>query len=331
MSVLRRQGWELFLVVLILATALLNTVMSPYYMDPAQILSGLQYVVVPGIIALGLTPIVVMGEIDISLMALVAVGTVLFGWLSVLGLPVLLAIPIVFAVGAAAGLANGLIVTSYALPSMAVTLGSMAAFRGIAYLLPGGSTGYSSQQLGADYQWLGSTVVGIIPVSLVVFLLVAVFFAVLMHRTVFGRLAFAAGNNRVATRYSGTRVRLLLVMAYGMAGVATMLSALVFVGYTASARGDNGGTQLLLVVTCVVLGGIELKGGKGNLAGVFLAILLLGTLSNGMGLANIDAPQQVIVFGVILIGAVLAPVLTTGARRWLRARRRGAFPIEARR
>ena len=329
MSLIRRQGWEIFLSALILAVALLNTFMSPYYLDPAQILTGMQYIVVPGIIALGLTPIVLMGEIDISLMALIAVGTVLFGWLSTLGVPVLLAIPVVFAVGGAAGLANGLIVTSYNLPSMAVTLGSMAVFRGIAYLLPGGATGYSSQQLAPDYQWLGSTTIGIIPISVVIFVLVAILFTVLMHRTVFGRLAFAAGNNRVATRYSGTRVRLLLVTAYGMAGVATMLSALVFVGYTASARGDNGGTQLLLVVTCVVLGGIELKGGKGNLPGVFLAIVLLGTLSNGMGLANIDAPQQVIVFGLILIGAVLAPVLITAARRWLRTRRRGTASLAA--
>jgi rhamnose transport system permease protein len=323
MRLARRYGWEIFLVVLIFAAVLINTAISPYYLDLHQILRGLRYVAIPGILALGLAPIVIMAEIDISLTSLLAVGTVLFGWLSTLGVPVVVAIPIVLFVGGLAGLVNGAIVTSYALPSMAVTLGTMAAFRGLAYLLPNGEQGYASTDLGADYKWLGSTTTnigGLVPVSLVVFILVAILVAVLMHWTVYGRLAFATGANKRAARYSGTRVNVVLVSAYVLAGALTMIASLLFVGYSESARGDNGGEQLLFVVTCVALGGIDLNGGRGTITGALLSVLLLGTLYNGMGLANIDAPLQVVVFGILLISAILLPRLVSQVRRWTRAR-----------
>jgi rhamnose transport system permease protein len=323
MKLVRAYSWELLLVALILGAATINTNISPYYADPAQIVSGLRYMAIPGIMALVLAPIVIQGEIDISLVSLFAVGTVMLGWFSTLGMPIPLAVIIVVLAGAVAGCVNGSIVTSYGLPSMAITLGSMAAFQGIAFLLPGGNDGYSSTQFGDAYKWLGSrqTSIGGFPVSLIVLLIVAVLVALLMHQTVYGRMAFAAGTNKQAARYSGARVNRTLIAAYVMAGAMTMIASLIFVGYSESARGDVGGSQLLLVVTCVALGGVDLNGGRGTIGGVLLSVVLLGTLYNGMGLANVDAPLQVVVFGVLLIGSVLTPRLAWQVQRLLRRRR----------
>lgn len=317
----RRYPWESLLVALLVGAVIVNSIISPYYLEARQVFRGLKYIMVPGLVALGLTVIVIQGEIDISLPSQVAVGTVLLGVLANNGVPYVVAMPVVLLTGCLMGLINGLIVTSFALPSMAVTFGTFAAYRGLAYLLPGGEVGYAADAFDEQYLWLGDTSVGrLVPVGLILFVLAAVAFGLLVHRTVYGRQTYAIGNNIRAARFSGIRVDRVKALAYVLAGLMAAIGALLFVGQYQSARGDNFDGQLLFIVAAVVLGGIDLIGGRGRIAGLVLSILLLGTLYNGMGLANIDAPLQVVVFGGLLIGSVLVPRLVAMAR----ARRHGA-------
>ncbi len=331
MSTLRGIGrtypWEILLVVLILGAAIINSVISPYYLNLDQILNGLKYIMVPGLVALGLTVVVIQGEIDISLPSTVAVGTVLLGVLANNGVPVFVAAPLVLVVGCLLGLVNGIIVTSFALPSMAVTFGTFWAYRGLAFLLPGGEEGYAATAFGSDYFWLGKTEIGkLLPVGLVLFLMAAVVFGVLLQRTTYGRTTYAIGNNIQATRFSGLRVDRAKILAYVMAGFMATLGSIVFVGQYQSSRGDNFDGQLLFIVAAVVLGGVDLNGGRGRILGVVLSLLLLGTLYNGMGLANVDAPLQVVVFGMLLILSVLIPKAIGMLRARVKAARRDAVP-----
>jgi rhamnose transport system permease protein len=319
----RRYPWELLLVVLLLGAIVINTLISPYYLELRQILRGLKYIMVPGLIALGLTVVVIQGEIDISLPSQVAVGTVLLGLMASSGLPYVVAVPVVLVVGCLMGLLNGIIVTSFGLPSMAVTFGTFAAYRGLAYLMPGGEVGYAADAFDDRYLWLGNTAIEkLLPIGLVLFAIAAVLFGLLVHRTTYGRDTYAIGNNIQASRFSGIRVNRVKVLAYVLAGLMAAIGALVFVGQYQSARGDNFDGQLLFIVAAVVLGGIDLNGGRGRIAGLVLSVLLLGTLYNGMGLANVDAPLQVVVFGTLLIGSVLVPRLVAMARSRIRASRR---------
>jgi rhamnose transport system permease protein len=331
MSTLRRIGrtypWEILLVVLVLGAAVINSMISPYYLNLDQILNGLKYIMVPGLVALGLTVVVIQGEIDISLPSTVAVGTVLLGVLANNGVPVFVAAPLVLVVGCLLGLLNGVIVTSFALPSMAVTFGTFWAYRGLAFLLPGGEEGYAATAFGAEYFWLGKTEIGkLLPVGLVLFLLAAVVFGILLQRTTYGRTTYAIGNNIQATRFSGLRVDRAKILAYVMAGFMATLGSIVFVGQYQSSRGDNFDGQLLFIVAAVVLGGVDLNGGRGRILGVVLSLLLLGTLYNGMGLANVDAPLQVVVFGMLLILSVLIPKAIGVLRARVKAARRDAVP-----
>lgn len=331
MSGLRRAlatyRWESLLLVLLVAAVVMNSFISPYYLRPKQILNGLEYIIIPGLVALGLTVVVIQGEIDISIPSTVAVGTVLLGLLSSSGVPYWLAVPILLAVGCLLGLVNGLVVTSFALPSMAVTFGTFWAYRGLAYLLPGGENGYAADAFAPEYLWLGGTkLFDLVPVGLVVLAVAAVAFAVLVHRTTYGRRTYAIGNNIEAARFAGARVNLVKIAAYVMAGAMAALGSLLFVGQYESARGDNFDGQLLFVVATVVLGGIDLNGGKGNVLGVVLSILLLGTLYNGMGLANVDAPLQVVVFGTLLIVSVLIPHLARDVRSRIQRRPAAVTP-----
>jgi rhamnose transport system permease protein len=328
--ILSRYPWELLLVVMLVGAMIIDTSISPYYLSLKQILRGLEYIMVPGVVALGLMVVVIQGEIDISLPSQVAVGTVLLGYLSSSGVPYVVAVPLVLLGGCLMGLVNGIIVTSFTLPSMAVTFGTLAAYRGLAYLLPGGEVGYAADAFDAQYLWLGDTSIAkLLPVGLVVFAIAAAIFGVLVHRTTYGRRTYAIGNNISASRFSGVRVNRMKVQAYVLAGFMAAIGALIYVGQYQSARGDNFDGQLLPIVAAIVLAGIDLNGGRGRVIGLVLSMLLLGTLYNGMGLANLDAPLQVVVFGVLLIGSVLVPRIAGMARARYAASRRAAATAAA--
>ncbi|MFV2064865.1 MAG: ABC transporter permease [Chloroflexota bacterium] len=314
-------GWELVLLALLAGTVVFNANISPWYLNLDQILNGLKFIMVPGLLALGLTVVVLQGEIDISLPSTVAVGTVLFGFLSSEGVPFLAAAPFVLIVGGLLGAFNGIVVTSFGLPSMAVTFGTLWAYRGLAFLLPNGEIGYASSAFGDAYLWIGGTKLGgSLPVGLIILALVALAIGLLVHRSAYGRWTYAIGNNAEAAWFSGIRVGLVKTAAFTLAGVVAALGSLIFVGQYESARGDNMEAQLLFYVAAVVLGGINLMGGKGHIAGVVLSLLLLGTLLNGMGLANIDSTLQLLVFGSLLVGSVLIQLGALRGRALMRRR-----------
>lgn len=261
-----------------------------------------QSVAVVGLMALGLMPVVVVGEIDISLPAILALGNIAFARLSVAGVPIAAAVPLVVGMCAIAGLLDGVLVVAFGLPSLAVTLGAMGAYRALALLL-GGQEGFADFQ--DAYFWIGSATVGGVPASLILLAGAMLVFGVLMHRTVLGRALFTCGLSMRAARLSGMRTRLVKVTAFTIGGAMTGIASLVYIGQFQSARADNGSDMLLFVVTAVVLGGVDIFGGRGNVGGLFLSLLLLGTLKNGMGLVNLPGSVQTLVIGTLLIVCVL--------------------------
>ena len=325
MTALQRFGWEFLLTLFVLMAGAAASLLSPYYLSFGQITYSLQQsIAVIGIIAAGLVPVIIVGEIDISQAAMLAFGNILFALCSTAHLPVLLALAVVVATCTTLGALNGVLVTAFALPSLAVTLGTMEAYRALA-LLVGGHGEYAS--FGASYILLGSaTIAGSIPVSLLFLVLIFGVFTFLLHGTVFGRLAFAVGNNAIATAMAGVRVGLVKIIAFAVAGAMAGVGSLVYIGQYQSARADNANDVLLLIVTAVVLGGIDIFGGRGNVPGVLVSLVLLGTVKNGMGLANVPGPVQTLVVGTILVASVLVPLLLRLAQRAaVRARRPPSF------
>jgi len=322
---LRISSWELMLIVLIVAAGCWSATLSPYYLSFDQILDSTRQFIIPGLLAIGLTIVVITGEIDISVASTLAVGAVLFAKLSAFGVPIWLAVPPVLIVCALLGTLNGILVAGLGLPSLAVTLGTMGAFRGLAFIV-GSEVGYtdfddSYLYVGSDYVW------AIVPVALLLFAATAIAIGFLLHRTVFGRRCFAVGNNKDAAWIAGIDVVGLKTIAYMLAGVLAGLAALVWIGQYGSARGDNADGLILFVVTAVVLAGVDINGGKGTVLGIVLALLLLGTLRNGMGLANIAGPTQTLVFGSLLVAGVLRPIVLrflTEARNFVRPAPSGA-------
>lgn len=322
MSRIRGYSAELILVGLIVLAAMWSSGLSPYFLDINNLLNSAQFFVMFALMAFGLLPVVVQGEIDISLTSTLAVGSVLLAILSKHGVGLLLALPVVLVITALLGAVNGVLVAYAGLPSLAVTLGTMGAYRGLAYLMAGdaGITGISPQ-----YTLLGHSWVGRVPATVVLAVVVAVLFAVLMGMTPFGRYSYAIGSSPAASRMAAVPVRRTRVSAYALAGLMSGLAGLVWVAQYQSARGDNADGAILFVLTAVVLGGVSIKGGSGRALGVLLAVILLGTLQTGMQLANVPGTSQTLVIGLLLVVSIGLPRAVQLLRRQL-VQLRGVAP-----
>ena len=296
--------WETLLVVAIVGVSIWSTTLSPFFLTRLNLLDLITPYVFIGLMALGLTFVVIAGEIDISVTSILAVSVVSFAQLLDHGLNVWIAALAGLFVAAGLGLVNGALVALVNLPSLAVTLGTLAAFQGLAFVV---LSGEGVAEFPQGYLNLGGGYIhNELPVALVVLVSATLVLGAVLHATRFGRYLFTIGNNREAARLSGvpaTRVRVTIFVISGfMAGIA----GIAYVGFFGSARADAAQGSLLDVVTAVVLGGVNIFGGAGSMLGVFLALILVAVLRNGMQLANLGGDTQNIVIGVLLLAAIVA-------------------------
>ena len=263
-------------------------------------------VVVIALIALPLTLIVVTGEIDLSVASTVGLAGAVMGQLWIAGLPLEAIVPLVLVLGGVLGAVNGFLVTRLGLPSLAVTIGTLALYRGLAFVVLG-------DQAVADFPrawttWaigsIGST--GIPTVVLPLLVLVAVT-AVVLHATPVGRSLYAMGNSEDAARFSGIDVARTKLWLFVAAGVVSALGGVYWTLRYGSARADNATGLEMQVVAAILLGGVSIFGGSGGLLGVIAGALLLASVRNALQLVNVPSDVLNIVTGVLLITAVVAP------------------------
>jgi rhamnose transport system permease protein len=215
-------------------------------------------------------------------------------------------IPLCLVLGVVCGLVNGLLVTRLGLPSLAVTIGTMAAYRGIAQIILGSDavTDFPSQYLDFGAGRIGDT---FLPYAFLPFLALLAIAVVILHLTPFGRSLFAIGANEEAARFAGIRVRRHKLWLFVATGLMASLTGVFWALHYASARYDNATGLELSVVAAVLLGGIDFDGGKGTLGGAIAGVFLLGALQNAMSLLNVSAQSQIVVTGVLLVASVLGP------------------------
>jgi rhamnose transport system permease protein len=303
--------WETLLVAAIIGAGIWSTTLSPYFLKRANLLDLLTPYIFIGLMAFGLTFVVIAGEIDISIVSNMAVSVVCFAQLFDAGVNVWLAALVGLVVATVLGLVNGVLVSVLDLPSLAITLGTMAAYGGLAYVILSGE-GVAS--FPAGYSKIGGGYISNeLPIALLVVLGIAAVLGVVLHATRFGRYVFTIGSNREAARFSGIPVTRVRMTVFAIAGLSAGLAGVVYVGYFGSARADAGTGSLLDVVTAVVLGGVDIFGGAGSMLGVVLALVLVSELRNGMQLANIQGDTQDIVIGGLLLAAIVAGNLVRAA------------------
>jgi rhamnose transport system permease protein len=216
--------------------------------------------------------------------------------------------------GFCAGLLNGVLATRFAIPMIAVTIGGISLFRGIAYAALGDQ---AFTRYPASFSFLGQGYVPgtHIPFELVLFAVIAALFGLLLHRTTFGRRVFAIGNNAEAARFSGVRVQRMRLAVSCLTGTMAGLAGILLTSRIGSTRPNIAGGWEMEAITTVVLGGVAITGGKGKISGVILGIFLLGFLKFGMSLVNIPSNVQSIISGALLILAILLPEYVAGRQR----------------
>ena len=270
-------------------------------------------VVVIALIALPLTLIVVTGEIDLSVASTVGLCSAVMGKLWFAGLPLETIIPLVLLLGAVLGAVNGFLVTKVGLPSLAVTIGTLALYRGLAFVVLG-------DQAVADFPrawttWAISSIGGTgIPVVVLPLLVLIAVTAVVLHATPVGRSLYAMGNSEDAARFSGIGVARTKFWLFVAAGVISALGGVYWTLRYGSARADNAAGLELQVIAAILLGGVSIFGGSGGLLGVLAGALLLASVRNALRLVNVPDDVLNIVTGVLLIVAVVAPQVSARLR-----------------
>jgi rhamnose transport system permease protein len=271
-------------------------------------------VAVISLIALPLTLIVVTGEIDLSVASTVGLSSAVMGKLWFAGLPLESIIPIVLLLGAILGAFNGFLVTKVGLPSLAVTIGTLALYRGLAFVVLG-------DQAVADFPraWTSWAISSIgetgIPVVIIPLLVLVAITAVLLHATPIGRSLYAMGNSEDAARFSGIDVGRTKFWLFVAAGAISALGGIYWTLRYGSARADNATGLELQVIAAILLGGVSIFGGSGGLLGVMAGSLLLASVRNALRLENVPDDVLNIVTGVLLIVAVVAPQVAAAVRR----------------
>ncbi|MFC3999011.1 ABC transporter permease [Nocardiopsis sediminis] len=274
------------------------------------------------LIALPMTLVVITGEIDLSVASTLGLTSAAMGQLWVMGVPLETIVPLCLVLGAVLGAVNGVLVTVVGLPSLAVTIGTMAMYRGLAYVVLGDRavadfpfswTGGATARLpGTDVPWVALLIAGL-----------AVVFGVVLHATPVGRALYAIGSNDEAGRFSGIAVRATKMWLFTVSGAVAALAGVFWTLQYGSARADNASGLELSVVAAVLLGGVSIFGGSGTLLGVVGGVLLLGTVRNALQLADVSSDVLSIVTGLLLVVSVVLPNALARIREW---RRRPAAP-----
>jgi rhamnose transport system permease protein len=213
---------------------------------------------------------------------------------------------IVAAVGALAGLFNGLLVTRVGLPSLAVTIGTLALYRGIALILLGPRT---VANFPTTYTNIGIEAIPHtdLPWSIGIFIVLAVIFAIVLHATPYGRSVYAMGDNAEAAAFAGIRVKRIKTSLFVISGLASALAGVLFTFRLNTAVQNNGTGLSLDVVAIVLLAGVSIFGGKGSIVGVFLAVLAFAGLQNALLLTNFNQEATGLVTGGLLLVSVFVP------------------------
>ena len=301
-----------------------------YFDGPLTITFLLQDMTPILLIALPMTLIIITGEIDLSVASVVGLSSVLVGVLHQDGWSIPAAGLAALVVGLLCGALNGFLVAYVGLPSLAVTIGTLALYRGLAVGLLGTTavTDFPEKWTARAKANIGDTPY---PQVIVIVVALAVVFAFLLHFTSFGRGIYDIGLNTEAAHFTGVDVRRTKLILFMLAGVVSALAGIYYTLRFGSARGDNATGLELRVIAAVLLGGVSIFGGRGRIHGVLAGVLLIGVISSALRLELITVNVINIIIGLLLV----ASVMSTSVLEWVsktastRRNQRGPSPSEA--
>lgn len=300
---------DLGLLILIVVVGAVTAYRQPLFLSPINIANTANLVGMFGISALGQAFVIITGGIELSVGSMIALVGVLFvDLLANHNVPWPIAVALMLALGVFVGLFHGLLITRLKMQPFVVTLCGLLFYRGIARFYTKDSTaGFAFGQSFPDLEFITAGRSWGVPNSFIALVLIALVMWFVLHRSVFGRYLYAVGKNEDAARYSGIKTGLVIVAAYVICQVLTVISALYFAMYTRSiSPGSHGNFYELYAIAAAVLGGFSLRGGEGSIIGALLGVVLLQELQNLVNLLGIPSSLNYAVMGAVILLGVLA-------------------------
>lgn len=276
--------------------------LTPNFFSTRNLTNVIRQVCVSCIIGIGFTLVMGSGQIDLSVGNLMGMLGMAMALMSVRGVPMWLVLVLGVLLGAACGAFNAAVISLFQLPAFIVTLATGLMFKGTTQLL---NNSKAVSGIPDSFVAIGQGYLGPIPVPVIIMLAVMVLMLVLVNRTKFGRHCIAVGGNERAARVCGVNVRKVRYLVYMITGVCVAIAAMIMTGRSASAQPTAGSGMEMDAIAAVVIGGTPMSGGKANVLGTVVGCLIVGTISNGLNLLNVNSNWQQVAKGIIIIIAII--------------------------
>ena len=295
---------NIVIMVVLLILCIIVSLATDKFLTSGNIISVLRQISINTYIALGMTLIIILGHIDLTVGAVVAMcGTLTVGFIVNQGLPVELAIIGGVLLGVLFGFINGVIVSTFKVPSFIITMAMMNVANGIAYVYSGGQSTRITDgffiSIGTGYLF------SLIPLPVLYMILLIIVISFLLVKTRFGVYVYAIGGNREAARLSGIPIRKIEIIVFTLSGLLSAFAGLVLASRMYSGQPSVGSGYEMDAIAACVLGGTSMAGGKGSISGTVLGAMVIGIISNGLNLIGVSSYWQLIVKGIIIATAVI--------------------------
>lgn len=316
----RLKSWEGLLLVILGVILLINSLVAPNYLSVGNQINLFVLSIEKVIVAITMAFLIINGEIDLSAPSIMGLTACVAAFLFEQGMDFATALLISMSVGLACGLFNGFWVAIVGLNSLVVTLAMLISYRGMARIF------LEDRSIGKLPQWFNQlgqqNLIGPFPLALLIFFGLLILAIIILQYSGFGRRVYVIGNSKDVARYSGVKVPRIKLLLFIASGLISALAGLLLAARFGAVRGDLAFGFELDIITMVLLGGVSIFGGSGTLYGVFLSIMIILNVRNGMSLASLSGHFQTGVIGMLLIFSVLGPNLADEARTELNRRRR---------
>jgi len=288
---------------------------SPNFLTFENVIAIILATCVNGMLALGVTFVIITGGIDLSIGTVMTLSAVMSGvFITFWRLPVIMGVIGGIATGMLCGFINGIVISKMKLPPFIATLGMMMIAKGLALVISGCRPIYYSDAPSFNEIAMGSLINKIIPSAdipnaILIFILSIIIAYILLTKTALGRYDFAIGSNEEAARLSGLNVDKWKTIIYILCGMFVGMGGVLMASRLNSAQPALGQGYELDAIAAVVIGGTSLRGGEGSIIGTVIGALIMSTLTNGLRILSVPQEWQIVVSGIIVIGAVYLDII----------------------
>jgi ribose transport system permease protein len=293
---------EMNILAVLIIVGVIISLFSPYFLTINNIMGVSRTISITAIMAIGMTMVIITGGIDLSVGSIMGLSSLMTALMFQNGYPTLAAVTVGILVGITAGLLNGLLITKVNLPPFIATLGTLSIGRGLIYIITKGFP--VTPDIPESYSYIGQGYLGFVPIPVIAMLFLMIVFSVIMSRTRFGRHVYAIGGNETAARLSGVKTNLTKTMVYVLSGTISAVAGIILFARLSSAEPASGFGAELEVIAAAAIGGASLAGGYGSIIGAIIGAALIGVISNGIVLLNINTYAQQAITGIVILIAV---------------------------